>query len=168
MELFKKSALFFTTLSVLLLGGCSSKVDDKVIQAFGESIIEFNNIKSATYILNAAVKMNKNSGKITLEGAFDARKDLQMDLTATIEHKDKKIPNTLNVVMKDYVLYMQMMGNKQTISFASMKPMLEINQQKVRTKTKLGDEDIKNMKKMVSKTSLKDGELSLEFDKKEI
>ncbi|MEG0576392.1 MAG: hypothetical protein RR500_00860 [Bacilli bacterium] len=164
MKLLKKGTIACATLSILLLGGCASKVDEKAIRAFGESGLEFTSIKSAAYTLNIDAKMNNNSGKITLEGAFDARKDLAMDMNATIEQKDIKNPNTMDLIIKDSVLYMQMMGNKQAISFASLKPMLAKGQETVSSKTQISDKDIENMKKLMSKASLKDDKLALEFD----
>ncbi|MEF9920567.1 MAG: hypothetical protein RR945_06435 [Erysipelotrichaceae bacterium] len=151
--------------SVLLLGGCGSKVDEKAVSAFGNGVLRFKDVKSAEYKVEASGKIDGENGKFIVDGAYDLRDKMGADLNVSIESQGVKMANVITLSLKDSVLYMDAMSNKQSITFETVKPMLTslIEGQKDVKFTKKNKEELTNV---LSKASLEDNKLSLEFDMK--
>lgn len=163
MKLLKTKIVTCAGLSVLLLVGCTSKIDDKAISAFGNSILEFQNVKFATYEFDMNVVVDKEEVKFLLDGAYDANKTLQAELNAIIESDGIKIP-ALKMNLNEYIVYMDMMGQKQAISLETFKPMLSILDKGTSSKKTFDEDDVEEMKESLDKASIKDGTVSLQFD----
>lgn len=164
MKLLKTGMIACTGLSVLLLVGCTSKIDDKAITAFEESIVEFENIKSASYEFDIDVNVDKDKVNILLDGGFDVQDTPRFDMAVSMESKGETMANAMNIVFDNDVVYMDIMDQKQAISIESLKPMMSSLVKDKDTKLEFDEKDSEELKESLDKASLKDGKLFLMFD----
>lgn len=167
MKLFKTGLIASASLSLLLLGGCSSnRVDDNAVKAFGESMNEFGNMKSAAYEFDVNVSSGQEEVKLVLSGSYDAQSILRMDMFVALETQGQKMPGEIKFSLRDYILYMDMMGQKQALTFASLEPMLSLLNQEQEIPTEVSDREVELLKKTLKNASLEGDKLALEFDSK--
>lgn len=136
------------------LAGCGSKVNDDAIDAYITASQNMMNMKTADYSMKMNVDANNEKISLKAYGAYDARSDLQMNMMVDMSAVDSGNINIAELYVKDYIFYLNALGEKQAMTFQEYEKMLTYILEN--SSSKIDREKIKDM--FVS-AELKDGHL---------
>lgn len=144
-----KKLLGVLGISALLCTGCSSSsYEQKAIDDYLAYSEDFTKIESANMDVKMLMNMIDNDttmkAKVTLNGDFLLKEDdIQMKLMAAMSMSGLSLGD-LNIYMKDFTMYMDMLGTKQKFSMEKeMKAFLEAYKNSLSEDPKMSEELIK-------------------------
>lgn len=144
-----KKLLGVLGISALLCTGCTnSSYEQKAIDDYLAYAEDFTKIESANMDVKMLMNMIDNDttmkAKVTLNGDFLLKEDdIQMKLMAAMSMSGLSIGD-LNIYMKDFTMYMDMLGTKQKFSMEKeMKAFLEAYKNSLSEDPKMSEELIK-------------------------
>lgn len=154
--------LFLCTALFFVMTACSSKIDDKAIDAYIEASAAFREYKSLVYDASTSFKMGSVLDEsFTMKGAYNAKKDTLDFKTGIYDTEDKEIAN---LYVKDDFLYIQMLNEKIKYDLRAYLPLLA----SIMQETKNTPIDKEEVKKQLTSASLKNHTIHLKFDTKGI
>lgn len=154
--------LFLCTAVFFVITACSSKIDDKAIDAYIDASAAFREYKSLEYDASASFKMGSLLNEsLTMKGAYNTKKDTLDLKTGIYDAEDKEIAN---LYLKDNFLYLNVLNEKIKYDLHTYLPLLTTIMQE----TKNTPVDKEQLKKQLTSASLKDHTISLVFDTKGI